>query len=54
MIVNFGERRCPICGDFGKEVEKDTFSCGKCSIKFDKFHISEPNPKKSMEYKYWT
>ena len=41
MLVAFGTKRCPFCGDFGKEVSKSTFHCSRCEIVFDNFSVSE-------------
>jgi len=52
MFVVFEKGRCPICGDFGKEVEKEIFHCPKCMITFDRFCISHP-PENNLEDKEW-
>ncbi len=52
MFVQFGEGKCPLCGDFGKELKKEMFSCRSCDISFDKFMIlftAEPK----VEQKFW-
>ncbi len=51
MFVNFGMGKCPMCGDFGKKIQKDNFSCRKCSLMFDKFYVSflsEPQEQNSF------
>jgi ribosomal protein L37AE/L43A len=40
MIIDYGEKKCPMCGDFGIEIEKKIFSCTKCELTFHKFGIS--------------
>jgi len=51
MFVNFGTGKCPVCGDFGKTVEKDIFHCGRCSVSFNQFSITTLEIKEHD--KYW-
>lgn len=53
MLVNFGHGKCPLCGDFGRELEKRTFHCRKCDIAFDKFFILHADEAKEYYAKYW-
>jgi transposase-like protein len=43
MFVNFGQGKCPICGDFGKKLSekklKNNFNCKKCNATFDNFYL---------------
>lgn len=39
MFVNFGEGKCPLCGDFGRRARGKSYSCGKCSLAFDNFSV---------------
>ena len=32
--------KCPVCWNYGNEVEKDTFMCKRCGISFNQFYIS--------------
>lgn len=53
MFVNFGSGKCPVCGDFGKVMQKDVFHCNKCKIAFNDFYISNFRELKEYENKYW-
>lgn len=53
MIIVFGNGKCPLCGDFGKELDKKTFACAKCEIAFDEFIITNMKLDKEYEYKHW-
>jgi rubrerythrin len=35
----FKQGRCPLCGSFGKEIEKDMFHCPMCEAIFDRFFV---------------
>jgi hypothetical protein len=37
MIVHFGAGKCPLCGDFAKELDRKTLHCPKCEVAFDEF-----------------
>lgn len=52
MFVQFGDKKCPLCGDFGKEIEKETYSCRNCEIAFDKFMISFVSEPKEKQ-RFW-
>ena len=39
MYVHFGHGRCPLCGTGGDKVEKDTFTCRRCRVAFDRFML---------------
>lgn len=53
MLVNFGSGKCPLCGDFGKELEKKKlFHCRKCNIRFDQFWIMTSSELREAS-KYW-
>ncbi len=53
MFVNFGSGKCPVCGDFGKVMERHVFHCAKCKIAFNDFYISNFKNLKEYENKYW-
>ena len=53
MFVHFGEKKCPICGDFGKEVEKEIFVCNSCAISFNNFSVTGVEEVKEYINKYW-
>jgi uncharacterized membrane protein len=37
--VDFGQKKCPLCGDRGMELEEGTFVCNKCEVTFNNFSI---------------
>ena len=42
----FEEGRCPLCGNFGKEIDKGLFHCPMCEVIFDMFFVfSEKEPR---------
>lgn len=53
MLVNFGEGKCPICGDFAKKLEKKTFHCRKCDVAFNEFLIFNVTEPENYMNKYW-
>jgi ribosomal protein L37AE/L43A len=53
MFVNFGQGKCPLCGDNGKEIEKKVFHCSKCRVSFDGFIIAHSRKLKDYADKYW-
>jgi len=53
MLVNFGQGKCPLCGDFCKELEKRTFHCKNCNIAFDEFMIVHSSNLRKYADKYW-
>lgn len=50
MFVKFADRKCPVCGNGGTEIEKDLFQCGRCEMAYDSFTIFG-SPK--VETDYW-
>ncbi len=52
MFVAFGPGKCPLCGDFGKDVGRKTFQCKKCDISFNDFLISKTDVKEYNDL-YW-
>ena len=53
MLVNFGTGKCPLCGDFGKEIVKKNFRCSKCNISFNDFMIMQFEEIGEYYSKYW-
>lgn len=53
MFVNFGNGKCPICGDFGSKLSAETFHCTKCEVAFNEFSLSSLSVPKDPEYKMW-
>ncbi len=54
MLINFGAGKCPLCGDFARELEKKTLHCKKCKIAFNDFFIvSSYEEIKEYYAKYW-
>ena len=55
MLVNFGAGKCPLCGDFGKAIDKKTMHCPKCEIAFDDFVVMGVAPEAFKNYgaSYW-
>ena len=53
MIVNFGNGKCPLCGDFGKKIENRTFHCVKCDVAFDDFLIHHAAENENSMNKFW-
>lgn len=54
MFVVFGDGKCPLCGDGGSRIGKETYRCGRCEIAFNDFAISSLTEPKSEEMKFWT
>jgi hypothetical protein len=52
MLVHFGTGKCPLCGDFAKELDKKTLHCPKCEVAFDDFLI-HGDALKEYDEKYW-
>ncbi len=38
MFIDFGNGKCPMCGDFGREVEQ-VIHCIKCQASYDGFWL---------------
>jgi hypothetical protein len=53
MFINFGDGKCPVCGDFGSEVEKRIFHCGKCKVSFNEFYVATHKELEEYNNKYW-
>ncbi len=53
MFVAFGYGKCPFCGDFGQEVEKEIFLCSKCDLAFNEFGISSISNPPEDEDRFW-
>ena len=51
MIVEDG--KCPLCGNFGNEVDEKIFHCKECSIAYNEFYISFPKKMKPIGEKVW-
>ena len=58
MFANFGHGKCPMCGDFGKKMNKKAgkgkadFRCRNCNLVFDNYFIyaaEEPGEQQ----KFW-
>lgn len=39
MYVAFGKRKCPLCGDFGRKIHEEIFTCIKCNIVFNNYSV---------------
>jgi tRNA(Ile2) C34 agmatinyltransferase TiaS len=52
VLVNFGTGKCPLCGDYGKKLEKKAFQCRKCRIRFDHYWILSTKELREAS-KYW-
>lgn len=50
MIVDFGAGKCPLCGDFGRKIEKKAYHCKRCDIAFDEFLILAGMQENAEEY----
>jgi len=53
MLVVFGNGKCPLCGDFGKKIEKKAFHCRKCDVAFDEFLVLNVTEAEDFSSKYW-
>ncbi|MEM7819831.1 MAG: hypothetical protein QXD48_03310 [Candidatus Aenigmatarchaeota archaeon] len=53
MLINFGNGKCPLCGDFGKEIVKEVFHCPKCNVTFNNFSLSSYSEIKTDKNKFW-
>ena len=56
MLIVFGNDKCPMCGDFGKEIDKKVLHCGRCNVAYDGFVITgriNENMMNPYEGKYW-
>tara|TARA_Y100000310_G_scaffold337730_1_gene425540 strand:+ start:1705 stop:1872 length:168 start_codon:yes stop_codon:yes gene_type:complete len=40
MFVMFDKGQCHVCGDHGKEIEKNIFKCTTCDTLFNSFGVS--------------
>lgn len=54
MFVVFGEGKCPLCGDGGRKLSKETYHCGRCEVAFNEFYISLASEPKQAGSKFWT
>lgn len=54
MFVIFGEGKCPLCGDAGRQLSKETYHCGRCDVAFNEFYISLAENAKEPKTKFWT
>jgi tRNA(Ile2) C34 agmatinyltransferase TiaS len=53
MIVSFGQGKCPLCGNFGKNSGRRTFRCSRCDISFNDFAISSTTDIGEYTDMYW-
>ena len=53
MIVDFGYGKCPLCGDFGKEIQQRDFTCRRCDVAFNRFFITANGEQETIENKFW-
>ncbi len=51
MFIDFGNGKCPICGDFGKQTD-DVVHCTRCRTTFDGFWLFAQDLEDTM--KDWT
>ncbi|MBI4018188.1 MAG: hypothetical protein HY368_01120 [Candidatus Aenigmarchaeota archaeon] len=54
MFVIFGEGKCPLCGDGGSRLGRQTYHCRRCDIAFNDFAISSLREPQESEVKFWT
>ena len=53
MFVAFGPGKCPLCGDSGSVLAKETYHCRRCEIAFDNFAISSLTDPNEGDMKFW-
>lgn len=53
MFIAFGPGKCPLCGDGGTKLSKETYHCRRCEIAFNDFAISELTEPQDDETKFW-
>lgn len=53
MFVVFGHGKCPLCGDEGSKLARQTFHCRRCDIAFNDFYISTLTEPNEDEMKFW-
>jgi len=52
MSIDMKDGKCPICWNFGKEIEKRIFHCKRCDISFNEFSIVMPE-ENIEEQEFW-
>lgn len=53
MFIAFGHGKCPLCGDAGASLAKETYHCRRCFIAFNDYAISSLTDPNENDMKFW-